>query len=80
MKTTLFILVVMGVGFLLTMFMDQRRRNFDRENPGRENPIQEWLTGEEDKEPGTRDGEEDEEDGNNGQNGADPGRKRDGRA
>ena len=45
MRTSLFILVVLGLGFLLTIYFERRRKNFDQKHPGQENPIQSWFSG-----------------------------------
>jgi hypothetical protein len=67
MRTSLFILVAMGLGFFLTMYFDRRRENYSRRHPGKRNPILGWLTGRD------REEEDRDDDGKGGGAGGQPG-------
>lgn len=68
MRTSLFILVAMGLGFFLTMYFDRRRENYSRRHPGKRNPILGWLTGRDREEENRDDDGQDggQEDGKGG--------------
>ncbi len=80
MRTSLFILVAMGLGFCLTMYFDRRRENYTRRHPGRRNPILGWLTGrdrEEEEDEGREDRKGDGKDGRRGDGRPRPGSRQD---
>ena len=69
MRTSIFLLVVMGVGFLLTLYFDRMRERYGRRHPRRDNPVLSWLTGRDRDGNGKGNGGGDEDGNGGGQKG-----------
>ncbi len=54
MRTSVFILVVLVLGFLLTTYFDRRRQNYEKRHPGQKNPIVAWFTGKDEEDDGKK--------------------------
>lgn len=40
-----FLLVVIALGFVILAYFHRRARNYRQRHPGRDNPVEWWLTG-----------------------------------
>lgn len=45
MSNGLFLLVMIAIGFVFLIYFNRRARNYDKRHPGRDNPIDRWMTG-----------------------------------
>ena len=49
MSNGVFLLVLIGLGFAFLIYFHQRSRNYQERHPGEDNPVDKWMTGEDDK-------------------------------
>jgi hypothetical protein len=49
MSNSVFLLVVIALGFVILMYFNRRAKNYRNRHPGRDNPIVHWMTGRDDK-------------------------------
>lgn len=49
MSNSVFLLVLVAFGFVILIYFNRRAKNFKERHPGEKNPINEWMTGEDDK-------------------------------
>jgi hypothetical protein len=44
-----FLLVLIALGFVILIYFHRRAKRFQDRHPGKKNPIDDWLTGKDDK-------------------------------
>lgn len=44
-----FLLVFIALGFVILLYFNRRAKNYKDRHPGKDNPIDYWLTGKDDK-------------------------------
>jgi hypothetical protein len=49
MSNGVFLLVLVAFGFVVLVYFHRRAKNYQERHPGKENPIKEWMTGEDEK-------------------------------
>lgn len=55
MSNGVFLLVLIAFGFVILVYFNRRAKNYQERHPGEENPINEWMTGRDDKDDNKRD-------------------------
>ncbi|MGD9608178.1 MAG: nucleoside transporter [Desulfovibrionaceae bacterium] len=48
MSDSWFLLVLVALGFVMLLYFNRRAKNYRDRHPGRDNPVNRWLTGEDD--------------------------------
>lgn len=49
MSDSMFLLVLIALGFVFLIYFNRRSKNYRDRHPGRDNPVDRWLTGKDDK-------------------------------
>lgn len=49
MSNGVFLIVLIALGFVMLTYFNRRSKNFRKRHPGEDDPIDQWLTGREDK-------------------------------
>lgn len=56
MSNSVFLIVLIALGFAMLAYFNRRSKNFRRRHPGEEDPVEHWWTGrDEDDRPGRKD-------------------------
>ena len=49
MSNGMFLLVLIVFGFVILAYFNRRAKNYKDRHPGRDNPIDKWMTGKDDR-------------------------------
>jgi hypothetical protein len=50
MSNGVFLIVLIAIGFAMLLYFNRRAKNFQDRHPDEDNPIEQWLTGRDDRE------------------------------
>lgn len=49
MSNGMFLLILIVFGFVILAYFNRRARNYKERHPGKDNPIDKWMTGKDDR-------------------------------